>query len=283
LRRSLDIQRLAELVDEFPGGADADGHGADPRLLETARQPLTGGGGDFRVQADVGVRLRQAQQIVSAGPGRGHHVDVDTQAVEETADFPHVVPAAEAERARPEQINAGARLVVALKSRSRRRDLALQQRAHQAVKGFAGAPVLLPRVGQHFHGHNGNGQAAAGRQRAGLILQQFRGAGVSHQQHLRLVTLAGVAQRFQDQVGGITAEIPCLECGVGNRDALTFALDHGEQQVGVGVTLGRVQHQVHATHGVGDADGADMRRAFVSPERQLHIRPPAWPGGPVDD
>ena len=48
------------------------------------------------------------------------------------------------------------------------------------------------------------------------------------------------------------------------------ALDHGEQQVGVGVALGRVQDEVDALHGGGDAHGADVGRAFVGPEGELH-------------
>jgi hypothetical protein len=47
-------------------------------------------------------------------------------------------------------------------------------------------------------------------------------------------------------------------------------LDHGEEQVGVGVALRRVQDVVQALHGRGDAHGADMGRALVCPDGQLH-------------
>jgi hypothetical protein len=105
---------------------------------------------------------------------------------------------------------------------------------------------------------------------AGLVLEQFRGAGIPDQQHLRLVALAGGAQGAEHQLRRVAAEIARLEGGVGDRRAVIVALDHGEQQVRVGVALRRVQHQVHTAHGVRDADGADVRRSFVGPERQLH-------------
>jgi assimilatory nitrate reductase catalytic subunit len=48
------------------------------------------------------------------------------------------------------------------------------------------------------------------------------------------------------------------------------ALDHREQQIGVGVALRRVQHVVHVAQRGGHAHGADVRRAFVGPQGQLH-------------
>ena len=51
---------------------------------------------------------------------------------------------------------------------------------------------------------------------------------------------------------------------------LVAPLDHREQQVGVGVALRRVQHVVHALHRGGDAHRADVRRAFVGPDGELH-------------
>jgi hypothetical protein len=47
-------------------------------------------------------------------------------------------------------------------------------------------------------------------------------------------------------------------------------LDHREEQVGIGVALGRVQDVVQALHRGGDTHGADMGRAFVCPDGQLH-------------
>ena len=48
------------------------------------------------------------------------------------------------------------------------------------------------------------------------------------------------------------------------------ALDHGDQQVRIGVALRRMQHEVHAPHAGRDPHRAHMRRTFVGPERELH-------------
>ena len=85
-----------------------------------------------------------------------------------------------------------------------------------------------------------------------------------------LEPLVGLARRVLEQLGGVAAEIARLERRVGDRRPLVAPLDHGEQQIGVGVALRRMQHVVHALHRGRDAHRADMGRAFICPERQLH-------------
>jgi hypothetical protein len=80
-------------------------------------------------------------------------------------------------------------------------------------------------------------------------------------------------RRSLKSVGGVAAEVAGLECRVGDRRALRTPLDHGEQQVGVGVALRRVQHVVHIGHRGGDAHRPDVRRSLVGPDRRA-----AWSG-----
>ena len=139
------------------------------------------------------------------------------------------------------------------------------------VEGFGCPPVLFFRVSRQIQAHHRDAaQIHACGQGAGLVLDQFGGAALTHQQGLGLEALHGVGDRALDQLGGVTAEIAGLEGGVGDGRAAITPLDHREQQVGVGVALRRVQHIVHPFHRGGDAHRTDVGRAFVGPERQFH-------------
>jgi signal recognition particle subunit SRP54 len=65
-------------------------------------------------------------------------------------------------------------------------------------------------------------------------------------------------------------EVARLKSGVGHRRPARQPLDHGKQQVGVGVALGSVQHVMHIRQGGGHPHRAHMGGALVSPQRQLH-------------
>ena len=198
---------LADFGEKRFAGANADGNAADGWLLEASRQPVTGGAGDLRVEADIGVGLGQSQQILRAGAEGGDDIDVDADAVEQFAHFPQIVAASEAQGAGSQEIHLRTLPGAAFKGLPRCRYTSLQQGAHQRVEGLAGAPVFLARVGEHFDGHHGNRQPAAARQGPGLVLQQFGGAGIADQKHLGLFALAGGAQGRQHQIGGIAAQV----------------------------------------------------------------------------
>ena len=192
-------------------------------------------------------------------------------------DLGDVVAMAEAERGGAEHVAAGARPRA---RRRRRRRVRAGQRADQLVEGLGRAPVLLLLVGRQLQRHDRDRQAQRLGEAAGIVLDQLGGAGRADQHRLRLEALVGVARRGLEQLGRVAAEVARLEGRVGDRRALGAALDHREQQVGVGVALRRVQHVVHALHRGGDAHRADMRRAFVGPDGELHgLRPPAARGG----
>ena len=85
-----------------------------------------------------------------------------------------------------------------------------------------------------------------------------------------LEALVGITHRLLHQFGGIAAEVTRLERRIRDRRALITPLDHGEEQIGVGVALRSVQHVVHTAHRGRNAHRADVRRAFVGPEREFH-------------
>ena len=84
------------------------------------------------------------------------------------------------------------------------------------------------------------------------------------------VMVEGVSGGGLEQFSSIAAEIARLERRVCDRRPLGATLDHREQQVGVCIALRCVQHVMHALHGGCDAHGADMRRAFIGPDGELH-------------
>ena len=101
-------------------------------------------------------------------------------------------------------------------------------------------------------------------------MNQLGGARRADHHGLRLEALKGVARGGFEQLRGVAAQVARLEGGVGDRRALGQALNHGEQQVSVGVALRCVQHVMHTFHRGGDAHGTDVRWAFVSPQGELH-------------
>lgn len=54
-------------------------------------------------------------------------------------------------------------------------------------------------------------------QGSGLVLDQFSGAALAHQQGFGLETIDGGLDRALDQLGRIAAQVPGLEGGVGDR------------------------------------------------------------------
>jgi hypothetical protein len=146
----------------------------------------------------------------------------------------------------------------------------MRQRADELVEGLVCAEVLLALVGRKFQRHDRHGDAHGLGQAAGIVLDQLGRAGGADDQRLRLEAVIGVLTGLLEDPGGVLAEVAALEGRVGHGRAVVAPLDHGEEQVGVGVALGRVQDVVQALHGGGDAHRAHMGRAFVCPDGELH-------------
>ena len=194
---------------------------------------------------------------------------------QDPGDFTHVVAAAETQQARTQQVHPGAAALLPPAGRggfgaARRRQLGLQQGAHQLIEGFGGAPVLLLGIGGQLQAHHRHPQIHAPRQGAGLVLDQLGRAALPHQQGFGLETIHRRLDRGLHQLGRVAPQIPGLEGGVGDRRAPIPPLDHGEQQIGVGVPLGRMQHVVHPFHRGGDPHRSHVGGAFIGPQGQFH-------------
>ena len=202
-------------------------------------------------------------------PKRGNHVHVDAEVREQTADLGEVVAMAKAERRRAEDV-AARRAFPADALRAGRGRVGAGQRAHDAVQRFGRAPVFLLLVGGQLQRDHGDRQGERLRQSARIVLDEFGRARGADEHGFRLEALVGVAHGILEQFGGVAAKVARLESGVGHRRARVAPLDHREEKIGVGVALRRMENVVHAFHCGGDAHRADVGRAFVGPDRQLH-------------
>ena len=261
----LQASERTHLGDEIQGGIDAIGNALGKRLAALALQPLRGGARKFGVDHHIEICVAQAAQVVYAGLERRHHVDVHPQLAHQRGDFFDIVPVAKP------QCSGAENIAQRPATRHRRAGVATgHQGAHQVVKSLGGAPVFLALVGRQLQGHDGNGQVQRQRQSARVVLNQLSRARRAHQHGLGLKPFMGLTRRRLEQLGRVAAQVTGLEGGVGHRGAARQALNHGEQQVSVGVALRGVQHIVHIGHGRSHPHGADMGRAFVGPQGELH-------------
>ena len=254
-------------------GADADRDCACEGNAEIPLHPAAAGFGNLWIEADVQIRLRQALDVSHAGAKGGHHAHIHAMNGQEPLHFEHVIAAAESQQRGAEQIHPrppalgfpGLCVVLRLI-----RHLWLQQAADQLIQRFGCSPVFFFAVSRQFQGHHRHPQVHPLGQGTGLVLNQFSGATLANEQCLRLKALGRFPHRSFHQFGSVASQIPGLKGGVGDRRALTPSFDHREQEVGIGVPLGCMQHVVHVAHRCGDAHGAHMRRALIGPERELH-------------
>ena len=155
-------------------------------------------------------------------------------------------------------------------------------RPHQLIKGLGRAPVLLALIGWQLEGDDRDRQLQRPREPARVVLDQLCRARRPDQHRLGLEAIIGLAHRVLEQGRRVGAEIARLEGGVGDRRALFPPLDHGEQQVCVGIALRGVQHVVHPLHRGRDPHGADVGGTLICPQGELHrLRPPAAPDAPA--
>ena len=178
-------------------------------------------------------------------------------------DFLDIVAMAKAQRGRAQQIAQGPRAGGTLA-------FGAGQGAHEAIEGLGCAPVFLFLIGGQFQRHHGNRQGERGGEAARIVLNEFGGAGGADDHGLGLEAVIGFLGGALEEFGGVAAEIPGLKGRVGHGRAGAAALDHGEEQVRIGVALGGVQHIMQAGHAGGHAHGADVRRSFVGPDSELH-------------
>ena len=101
-------------------------------------------------------------------------------------------------------------------------------------------------------------------------MDQFSRAGGSNDNGLRLEPIIGILARLFEQARRICAQVPRLKCGVSHRWSVIAALDHREEQIGIGVTLRRMKNVMKLFHAGGNAHRANMGRAFICPNREFH-------------
>ena len=224
---------------------------------------LGGGVGDFRVEHHVEIGVPEARQILRRGAHGRDHIDVDAKASQQLRDFLDIVAMAKAQRGRSQHIAQGPRACRALA-------LGAGKRAHEAIEGLRRAPVFLFLVGGQVQRHHGNRQGERGGEAARIVLNEFCRAGGADDHGLGLEALIGFLGGALEEFGGVATEIARLKGRVGHGRAGAAALDHGEEQVRIGVALGGVQHIMQAGHAGGHAHGADVRRSFVGPDSELH-------------
>ena len=206
------------------------------------------------------MRAAHERDVRRGGAQRRADVHLDAHLVEQVGDLRDVVAVAEAEGRAAEDVAGDA-----LGALHRHR-----QGADDAVEGLVGPEVLLALIAGQFESYDRHRQAHRLGQPAGIVLDQLGGAGRADDERLRLEPVVGILAGGAEQPGGVGAQIAGLEGGVGDGRAMVAPLDHGEEQVGIGVALRRVEDVVQALHGGGDAHRADVGRALVCPDGELH-------------
>ncbi len=158
------------------------------------------------------------------------------------------------------------------------------ERLDDLIEGLIRAKVFLALIAGQIEGNDRDGQFQRLGQPAGIILDQFGGAGGPHDHRLRGEAGKGIAGGVLEQVGGIGAKVTRLKAGIGDGRAVVAPFDHGEQKVGVSIALRGVQHVMQAGHAGGDTHGPHMGWAFICPDAELHgnRRGFCTPGPPQD-
>ena len=242
------------------GGTNADGN----RLgVGNAKHPLHMAGGGlsvFGIHQDIDMRGTQPGQIMRRRIKRGHDIDADAHLVEQALDLFDIVAMAKAQRERADQVRS---------EMGRFLDGA-GQGLHQLVKGLVRAEIFLALITGQFQRDDRHGKVHRLGQATGIILDQLGRAGGPDDQRLGLKAIKGILASALEQAGRILAQIASFECCVADRRAMAAPLDHGEKQISIGIALRRVQHIMQTLHRGRDTHRADMRRALICPDGQLH-------------
>ncbi len=174
-------------------------------------------------------------------------------------DFGHIVAIAETERGGAENVQL---LGATWSGRVRRR-----QNGGQAGRKFRPRPRLPSSGRTAIRAEQPECQGPASRQGRRDRPAAIRPCRKRRPATRRGGTGDGIRAGLLEEVGGRRRQVTGLERGVGHRRARRTALDHGEEQIRIGVALGGVQHIMQALHRGGDPHGADMGRSLVGPHR----------------
>ena len=256
----------ADFGDEVMRGADADRHDLRPGHIEVALEEARRRFARLGVEKHVEMRRRQSGDVGWRGAHRRDHVHADAQVVEERREFLDIVAVTEAEARGAKDVRGDLRRLL----------LRLAEMPADLEEGLVRAEVLLPLVGRKFQRDDRHGKTHGLGQTARIVLDQLGRAGGADDDRFGLEAVVGVLAGGLEEMRGVRPEIAGLKGRVGHRRAMVAPLDHREEKVGVGVALRGVQDVVQPLHAGRDAHGADVRRAFVCPDRQLHATAPIF-------
>ena len=146
----------------------------------------------------------------------------------------------------------------------------MREPSHQLIEGLGGTPVFLLLIGRQLKGYDRNIKLQSLGKASWIILNKLGRAGRAHNKGLGRKPGHGISGSGLKKLCGVFAQIASLKGGVSHGGALVTPLNHGEEQVGIGVALRRMQDIVKPLHGGCDAHGTHMRWALVGPDRELH-------------
>ncbi len=249
-----------DLGHEVARRADADRHDPGVGLAQRPLHPAAGGLAGFGIHQHVEMRRAEAGDVLGAGAIGRDDVHADAHLVQQRGDLGDVVAVPEPQRGGADQVGGGPGGTLHR----------LRQPLDDPKERLVCAEVFLALVAGQFQRDHRHRQVQRLGQPAGIVLDQLGGAACADDQRAGAEPLVGLLAGGLEQRRGIGAQVAGLEGGVGHRRAMVAPLDHREQQIGIGVALRRVQHVVDVAHRRRHPHRADMRRAFVCPDRQLH-------------
>ena len=196
-------------------------------------QPGGGGVADLAIQHHVGIGVGQGRQRLRRRIEGRDDMHIDPDRPQELPDLAHIIAATETERGGPEEVHARA-ATAAFRTRTYRRS---HQRARQMIEGLRGPPVLLLGVGGELQRDHRDRELHPHRERPRLILDQLGGTGFADEERAGFEALVRLPHRRHHEICGVPTQVSGLEGGVGHRRPRRPALDHREEEIGVGVAL----------------------------------------------
>ena len=193
-------------------------------------------------------------------PHRGADVDRDAHQRKKRRHFGNVIAVAKAKRGCPQQV-AGDGIGASH---------GFGQRAHDLQERLIRAEIFFALIAGQIERNDRDRQADGFGEAPRIILNKFRRTRCANNHRFGLEAGIGIAGGVFEQVGGITTQIAGLKCCIGDRGPRIAALNHCEQQIGIGIALRRMKDVVQTLHARGDAHGPHMGRAFICPEGKFH-------------
>ena len=246
--------------NEIMRGSYADRDAFGIGLLKLTFEPAGSAFGVFWIHQHVEMRRPHAGNVRRARAHGGADVDCDAHVGQQPRHLGDVIAVTKAKGGRAYQVGGHVGGAVAR----------LGQMPHDLQESLVGAETFLALIAGQIQGDHGDAQIHAFCKPARVILNKLSCTRRAHNHRFGGKTGNGILAGGLEQTCRVAAQIAGLKRSIADRRAMVAPFDHGEQKVGIGIALRRVQDIVQAAHASGDAHCANMRRAFVCPQRQLH-------------